>query len=37
MNDMRNFHEIFRKDVNYDNFKCHEKAVVQLLSRRYIF
>ena len=35
--ELRNFNEIFRKDVNYDNFKSHKKAVLCLLSRRYVF
>ena len=34
---MRNFSEIFRKDVTYDNIKSHEKPGLQPLSRRYIF
>ena len=27
---LRNFNEIFRKDVNYDNIKSHQKAGVIL-------
>ena len=34
---MRNFNEIFNKDVTYDDIKCHKKTVLQPLSRRYIF
>ena len=26
MNELRNFNEIFRKDVTYDNIKSHKKA-----------
>ena len=33
----RNFNEIFRKDVNYDNIKSHKKTEFQYLFRRYIF
>ena len=25
LNDLRNLNEIFRKDVTYDNIKCHKK------------
>ena len=26
LNDMRNFNEVFRNDVNYDNFKSHKSS-----------
>ena len=32
---MRNFIEIFRKDVTYDNFRSHKKAGLRPLSRKY--
>ena len=34
---MRNFNEIFRKDVPYDNFKSHKKPGFHPLFRRYNF
>ena len=34
---MRNFNEIFRKDLAYDNIKSYEKAGLYPLSGRYIF
>ena len=34
---MRNFKEIFRKDVTYDNIKSHKKPGLNPLSRSYIF
>ena len=34
---MRNFNEIFREDVPYDNIKSHKKTGFQPLFRRYIF
>ena len=34
---MRNFNEIFRKDVPYDNFKSHQKPGFHPLLRRYNF
>ena len=37
MNDLRNFNEIFRKDVTYDNIKSHKKPGFHPLFRRYIF
>ena len=37
LNDLRNFNEIFRKDVTYDNIKSHKKLELHTLSRRYIF
>ena len=33
----RNFDEIFRKDVTYDNIKSHKKAGLYRLSKKYIF
>ena len=36
MSDLRNFSEIFRKDVTYDNTKSKENLGLHLLSRRYI-
>ena len=30
LNDLRNFNEIFRKDVTYDNIKGHKKQVFTL-------
>ena len=35
--DLRNFNEIFRKDVTHDNTKIYEKAELHSLSRKYIF
>ena len=37
MNDLRNFNEIFRKDVTYDNIKSHKKSWFHPLCRRYVF
>ena len=34
---MRNFNEIFRKSVTYENIQSHKKAGLHLFSRRYIF
>ena len=34
---MRNFNEIFRKDMTYDNIKSHKKPGFNPLCRRYIF
>ena len=34
---MRNFNEIFRKNVAYDNIESHKKPWFHLLFRRYIF
>ena len=34
---MRNFNEIFRKDVAYDNIKSPKKSRLYPLLRRYIF
>ena len=34
---MRNLHEIFRKDVTYDNIKSHKKTGFHPLFSRYIF
>ena len=33
----RNFDEIFRKDVAYDNIKSHKKGGLYRLSKKYIF
>ena len=33
MNDVRNFKEVFRKDVTYDNIKSLKKSGLQHLSR----
>ena len=35
--DLRNFNEIFRKDVTYDNIKIYKIAELHSLSRKYIF
>ena len=37
LNDLRNFNEIFREDVAYDNDKSHKKLGLHPLSRTYIF
>ena len=37
LNDLKNFNEIFRKDVTYDNIKNHKKPGFYSLFRRYIF
>ena len=37
LNDLRNFINIFRKDVSYDNVKSYKKPGLHPLSRRYIF
>ena len=37
LNNLRNFNEIFRKDVPYDNFKSHKKPGFHPLFRRYNF
>ena len=37
LNHLRNFNEIFRKDVNFDNIKSHKKTGFHPLFRRYIF
>ena len=34
---MKNFNEIFRKDVTYNNIKSHKKSGLHPLSKRYIF
>ena len=36
-NDLRNFIDVFRKDVNYDNIKSYKKPGLHRLSRRYIW
>ena len=37
LNDLRNFNEIFRKDMPYDNIKSRKKPESHPLFRRYIF
>ena len=37
LNDLRNFNDIFRIDVTYDNIKSRKKPGLHRLSRRYIF
>ena len=37
LNDLRNFSEIFRKDVTYDNTKSNKKPGFHCLFRRQIF
>ena len=37
LNDLRNFNEIFKKYVTYNNIKSHKKQGFHPLSRRYIF
>ena len=37
LNDLRDFNEIFRKDVPYDNFKSHKKTGFHPLFRIYNF
>ena len=37
MKELRNFNEIFRKDVTYDNIQSHKKTGFHPLFRRYIF
>ena len=37
LNELRNFNEIFRKDVTYDNIKSHKKPAFHPLFRGYIF
>ena len=37
LNDLRNFKELFRKDVAYDKIKGHKKAGFHPLSRKHIF
>ena len=34
---MRNFNDIFREDVTYNNIKSHKKLGFRILSRRYTF
>ena len=36
-NDLRNFNEVFKKDVPYDIIKSHKKTGLYLLSRKYSF
>ena len=37
MNDLRNFNELFRKDMTYDNIKSHKKPRLHPLFEIYIF
>ena len=37
LRDLRNFKEIFRKDIAYNDIKSHKKPGFLLLFRRYIF
>ena len=37
LNKLRNFNEIFRKDVTYDDIKSNKKSGLNLLSRRHVF
>ena len=37
LNDLRNFNQILRKDVTYDNIKSQKKTRFHPLFRRYIF
>ena len=37
LNNLKNFNEIFRKDVPYDKIKSHKKPGFHPLFRRYIF
>ena len=37
MNNLRNFNEIFRKDMAYDNIKSYKKPEFQSLCRKHIF
>ena len=37
LNDLRNFNEIFRKDVAYDNIKSPKKTRFHSLPRKHIF
>ena len=37
LKDLRNFKEIFRKDIAYNDIKSHKKPGFLLLFRRYIF
>ena len=34
---MRNYYEIFRKDVTYDNIECHKKPGLHRFPEKYIF
>ena len=34
---MKNFNEVLRKDVAYDNIKSHKSAKLHPLSRKHIF
>ena len=37
LNELRNFIEIFRKDVTYDNIKSHKKTELHPFSEKHIF
>ena len=37
LNDLRNYNDIFREDVPFDNIKSHKKAGLRPLSEDYIF
>ena len=37
LNDLKNFNEIFREDVTYNNIKSHKKTELHPLFRRYSF
>ena len=37
LNDLRNFNEVFRKDVTYDNIKSYKKTGFHSLFKRYDF
>ena len=37
LNDLRNFNEIFRKDVTYDNIKSHKKPGLHPVPEKHIF
>ena len=36
LNDLMNFNEIFRKDVAFDQIKCHKKPGFHPFSRKHI-
>ena len=37
MNGLRNYNEIFKKDVTFDNVKNHKKPGLHLFSEKHIF
>ena len=37
LNNFRNFNEIFRSDVTYDNINSYKKTEFHLLSEKYVF